>query len=80
MMPLKSTLRATGASVTATIPKEIVDALGLRPGQSVHWMPDGHGPYRLLPVEPDQAAVLDSATVIMERYAPVFARLGREDH
>lgn len=79
-MPLTSTLRATGASVTATIPKEIVEALGLRPGQSVHWMPDGKGSYRLVPVEPDQTAVLESAAVIMERYAPVFARLGREDH
>lgn len=76
-MPLTSTLRSTGASVTATIPKEIVESLGLRPGQSIHWLQDEDGCYRIVPLDPDQTAVLESASVIMERYAPVFARLAR---
>lgn len=79
-MTLQSTLRATGASITATIPKAVVDALGLEPGQTVYWMPDGAGSYRIVPVEPEQMGMLEHAQRIMDHYAPVFARLGREDH
>lgn len=32
-----------------------------------------------MPVEPEQEAVLGSATVMMERYTQVFARLRKED-
>lgn len=79
-MALTSVLSATGEFITVTIPKEIVESLGLQPGRLIHWIPDGKGSYRFIPVELEQEAVLGSATVIMERYAPVFARLGKEDH
>jgi antitoxin component of MazEF toxin-antitoxin module len=80
MSQTTSTLRATGASITTTVPKEIVERLGLQPGQSVAWVPQGDGSVRLVPVDPAQAALRQSAEVIMERYASVFERLAREEH
>lgn len=79
-MTSSSTLRATGASITTTIPKEIVDRLGLRAGQAVDWVAEGDGTVRVVPADPDQARLRESAAVIMERYAPVFERLAREEH
>lgn len=73
----KSTLRATGGSITTTVPAEVVQRLGARPGQSFRWVREPDGAYRVQLEEPDP--ILDAAEEVLAKYRPVFAALARED-
>ena len=77
MTKSKSTLRATGGSITTTVPAEVVQELGARAGQSLQWVREPGGAYRILLTEPDP--ILEAAEEVLAMYRPVFAALAHED-
>ena len=77
MTKSKSTLRATGGSITTTVPADVVQELGARAGQSLQWVREPDGAYRILLDEPDP--ILEAAEEVLAMYRPVFAALARED-
>jgi antitoxin component of MazEF toxin-antitoxin module len=78
-MTSQSTLRATGGSVTTTIPSEVAERMGVGPGQSIVWIDEGDGSFRVSPAEAVQQPMLDAADTVIAKYRPVFAKLAREE-
>ena len=78
-MAQQTTLRATGGSVTTTVPSEVAQRMGVGPGQAIAWTDEGDGTFRISVVEPAQQPVLDAAERVSEKYRSVFAKLGREE-
>jgi hypothetical protein len=72
-----SKLRATGGSLTTTVPAEVVSELKARAGMTLRWVREPDGRYRV-DVEKDDP-ILDAADELIERYAPAFAALARSD-
>jgi hypothetical protein len=79
LMTSQSTLRATGGSVTTTIPGEVVDRMAVGPGQSIVWIDEGDGTFRVSRADAVQQSMLEAADQVIAKYRPVFARLAREE-
>jgi antitoxin component of MazEF toxin-antitoxin module len=78
-MASQSALRATGGSVTTTIPSDVVERMGVAAGQSIVWVDEGDGTFRVGRADGVQQHMLDAAEEVIAKYRPVFARLGREE-
>jgi hypothetical protein len=76
---IQTTLRATGGSVTTTVPSEVAQRMGVGPGQAINWIDEGNGMFRITPADATQQPILDAAQRVIEKYRPVFAKLGREE-
>ncbi len=79
-MSQRSTLRATGGSITTTVPAEVAERMGLESGATVHWIDEGDGTYRIVAADMIQQRIVEASEAIIERFRPVFQRLAREDH
>ena len=76
-MTLKSTTRAQGGSIIATIPAEVARRLAISPGQELYWRESAAGSYTVTALDPEQEEALAAMEEVVEQYREVFAALAR---
>ena len=74
MSLLKSTLVANGDHVTTEIPHEVVQHLGLNPGDVLRWALDERGGYRVSAADDDEL-IRDASERVLEKYRDTFRKL-----
>lgn len=77
MPTLTTTVRRQGSSSVTTLPSEIVRRLGLDNGDTLAWVEDGFGGYRVSPFSADTAAALVEHEKLMQKYDSVFRALAK---
>jgi len=77
MTTLVSKLRTQGASTITTVPTEITRRLGLSGGDSISWVEDGFGGFRVGRFSADTAEALEQHEAIMEKFDSVFRALAK---
>ncbi len=77
MPVLLSKLRAQGASTVTTIPSEITRRLGLDEGDTISWVEDGFGGFRVSRFAADTADAIKQHEAVMERFDSVFRALAK---
>jgi putative addiction module antidote len=77
MTTLISKLRNQGASTVTTIPTEIARRLGLNGGDTIAWVEDGFGGFRVSRFAADTAAAIEQHEAIMDKFDSVFRALAK---
>ncbi len=77
MAALLSKLRAQGSSTVTTIPSEIARRLSLGEGDTISWVEDGFGGFRVSRFAADTAAAIEQHEAIMDKFDSVFRALAK---
>jgi bifunctional DNA-binding transcriptional regulator/antitoxin component of YhaV-PrlF toxin-antitoxin module len=77
MTTLISKLRVQGASTVTTIPTEITRRLGLDGGDTISWVEDGFGGFRVGKFSADTEAAIEQHEAIMDKFDSVFRALAK---
>jgi hypothetical protein len=77
MTTLVSKLRTQGASTITTVPTEITRRLGLNGGDSLSWVEDGLGGFRVSRFTPETAKAIEEHERIMDKFDSVFRALAK---
>lgn len=77
MPALLTKIRAQGSSTVTTIPSEISRRLGIKEGDSIAWVEDGFGGFRVSPFSPNTAAAVEQHEAIMRKFDSVFRSLAK---
>ncbi len=70
-------LRKQGGSLAVTLPKEVVQELGVRAGGSLHLVQVGPGEFRLTSHDPETVAALQAHEKVIAEYRDVFRALAK---
>jgi len=74
---LISKLRNQGASTITTVPTEITRRLCLDGGDTISWVEDGFGGFRVSRFSADTEAAVEQHEAIMEKFDSVFRALAK---
>lgn len=77
MATLVSKLRSQGASTITTVPSEITRRLSVKDGDSLAWVEDGLGGFRVSRFSADTAAAVEQHEAIMDKFDSVFRALAK---
>ena len=77
MAALLSRLRNQGSSTVTTIPGEITRRLGLDGGDTISWVEDGFGGFRVSRFAADTKAAIEQHEAIMDKFDSVFRALAK---
>lgn len=77
MATLVSKLRSQGASTITTVPSEITRRLSVKDGDSLAWVEDGSGGFRVSRFSADTAAAVEQHEAIMDEFDSVFRALAK---
>lgn len=77
MATLVSKLRTQGASTITTVPSEITRRLSVKDGDSLAWVEDGFGGFRVSRFSADTAAAVEQHEAIMDKFDSVFRALAK---
>ena len=77
MATLVSKLRSQGASTITTVPSEITRRLSIKDGDSLAWVEDGFGGFRVSRYSADTAAAVEQHEAIMDKFDSVFRALAK---
>ena len=77
MATLVSKLRSQGASTITTVPSEITRRLSIKDGDSLAWVEDGFGGFRVSRFSADTAAAVEQHEAIMDKFDSVFRALAK---
>lgn len=74
---MKLEIKKIGNSSGIILPKELMQALGLRPGMELYAVPSGEGTLRLTPYDPDFEASMRMVDDIMDDYKDTLKELAK---
>lgn len=77
MAALLSKLRSQGSSTVTTVPNEITRRLSLNEGDTISWVEDGFGGFRVSRFSADTAAAIEQHEAIMDKFDSVFRNLAK---
>ncbi len=77
MTALVSKLRKQGSSTVTSIPGEISRRLGLDVGDTISWVEDGFGGFRVSRFAANTEAAIEQHEAIMDKFDSVFRTLAK---